>query len=285
MMKKVLYLALFVLVFSQSAQVWAEGANIFKIGEDVTVDRGVRVNSVTTINGQITVSGRVDGNVIAVGNAVVLTKTAVIDGNVISLGGIVVQAKGSEINGSITEINSSNISEVITTMLSDEWDGWSWIQAIFSITLFLCTLIIGLILVVLLPAQVVTVAWAIQTHTWKATWWGILGLILIVPLLVLLAVSVIGIVLIPLELILVVCAGFMGLIAVARLIGRMVYLLFKKSNQPMIRETFWGLVIIWLIGWIPPIGWMIKVFAITIGLGAVIYTRFGTTRHGSAKPE
>jgi hypothetical protein len=101
--------------------------------------------------------------------------------------------------------------------------------------------------------------------------------------LVLLTISVIGIVLIPLELILVVCAAFMGLIAIARLVGRMAYHLFKKADQHMIRETFWGLVIIWLVGWIPPIGWMIKVFAITLGLGAVIYTRFGTTRHGSAR--
>jgi len=284
-MKKLFCLILLFFALGSPDGARAEVTHIFKIGEDVTVDSGTHVKSVTTINGQITVSGKVEGNVIALGGSVVLTKTAVVEGNVISLGGIIVQAKMAEINGTVTEINSSNLSDVITTLLSDEWEGWSWIQAIFSITLFLCTLIIGLILVVLLPSHVVTVTWAIQAHTWKATWWGILGLILVVPLMVLLAISVIGIVLIPLELILVVCAGFMGLIAVARLVGRKAYEIFKKSDQHMLRETFWGLVIIWLIGWIPPIGWMIKVFAITIGLGAVIYTRFGTARHGSPRPE
>ncbi|MDD5170784.1 MAG: hypothetical protein PHN75_18350, partial [Syntrophales bacterium] len=116
--------------------------------------------------------------------------------------------------------------------------------------------------------------------------WGILGLIVVVPLAILLTISVIGIVLIPLEIILVVCASLLGLIAVSRLIGEKAYLLFfRRSDQHMIRQTFWGLVIIWLIGWIPVIGWMIKVIAITVGLGAVIYTRFGTAFHEKPQTE
>lgn len=265
----------------------SEGSTIFKIGEDVTIERGTRVKSVVSINGQVTVSGTVDGNVIAIGDSVVLTRDAVVEGNVISVGGIIVQGKGAEVTGSATEINSSNISDIITTMLSDEWEGWSWIQAIFSITLFFCTLLIGLILIVLLPKHIRRVSGAILTHAWKSTWWGILGLILVVPLAVLLTISVIGIVLIPLEIILVTCGGFMGLIAVSRLIGEKVYALFKKTGQPLLRETFWGLIILWLIGWIPVIGWMIKVCAMTIGLGAVIFTRFGTAaeRNGTPAPQ
>lgn len=274
-MKTMLSIALILLVWFHPGEAWTE-TNIFKMGEDVTVERDMRVKSVVSIKGQITVSGKVDGHVIAIGDSIVLTKSATVDGNVIAIGGIVVQGKGAEVTGTITEINSSNISDVITTMLSDDWEGWSWIQAIFSITVFFCTLLIGLILVVLLPKQIRRVAGAIQTHTWKSTWWGILGLILIVPLFILLTISVIGIVLIPLEIILVTCGGFMGLIAVSRLIGAKVYALFKRTGQPMLRETFWGLIILWMIGWIPVVGWMIKVCAITIGLGAVIFTRFGT---------
>ena len=108
---------------------------------------------------------------------------------------------------------------------------------------------------------------------------------MVVPLALLLTISVIGIVLIPLEIIAVACAALMGLIAVSRFIGEQAYGLFKKTGQHMIRQTFWGLVIIWLIGWIPVIGWMIKVFAITIGLGAVISTRFGVVRRVIPEPE
>jgi hypothetical protein len=256
-MKKVFYLMLLVVTFMSPTHAWAEGPNIFKIGENVTVDRGTRVNSVTTINSQITINGKVDGNVIAIGDSIVLTKRAIVDGNVISLGGVIVLGKGAEVNGSLTEINSSNISGVVSTLLSDEWEGWSWVWAVFSLIIFFSILIIALLLTALLPTPVYTVAQAVQAETLKVTLWGIL------------------------EMILVVCASLMGFIAMSQLVGQKIYGLFRQSGQHIIRETFWGLLILWLIGWIPYIGWMVKVFALTLGLGAVIYTRFGAAHRNS----
>jgi hypothetical protein len=280
-MKKVFFLMLIIIVFMSPAHVLAESTNIFKIGENVTVDRGTRVSSVMTINGQITINGKVDGNVIAIGDSIVLTKRAIVEGNVISLGGVIVLGKGAEVNGSLTEINSSNISDVVSTLLSDEWEGWSWVWAVFSLIIFFSILIIALLLTALLPTPVYTVAHAVQAETLKVMLWGILGLILIVPLAVLLTISVIGIVLIPLEIILVVCASLMGFIAMSQLIGQKIYGLFRQSGQHIIRETFWGLLVLWLVGWVPYIGWMVKVFALTLGLGAVIYTRFGAAHRNS----
>jgi TM2 domain-containing membrane protein YozV len=45
------------------------------------------------------------------------------------------------------------------------------------------------------------------------------------------------------------------------------------------RETVWGLIVLWIVGWIPYVGWMIKVSAIVLGLGGVLLTRFGTSQH------
>ncbi len=278
-MKKGLSLVLFLIFLSNPGHVWAEGANIFKIGESVIVDSGTKVSSVTTINGQITINGKVEGNVTAIGDSIVLTKRAVVEGNVTSIGGVVVLGKGAEVQGKLTEINSSNVSDVISTLLSDDWEGWSWVWAIFSLIIFFSVLIIALLLAALLPAHVRAVSQAMQAETLKVTLWGILGLILIVPLAVLLTISVVGIVLIPLEIILVTCAALMGFIAMSQLIGQRAYGLFKRTNRHIIREIFWGLVVLWGVGWIPYIGWMVKVIVLTLGLGAVIYTRFGTAHH------
>jgi hypothetical protein len=109
--------------------------------------------------------------------------------------------------------------------------------------------------------------------------WGLGGLVLIVPLAVLLAISVIGIVLIPLEMTIVLCAVLIGFISVSQLVGRKLFAVLKRNDQSMMRETVWGLIILWLIGWIPYVGWMIKVCAIVIGMGAVLLTRFGTNQH------
>ena len=275
-MKKTLVAIVVVFVMSFAAGAAAENTTIFKIGEDVLIEEGSRVNHVLTINGQITVTGTVEGNVIAMGNSVVLTRKALVKGNVVVLGGVLVKAKGADVQGTITEINSSNISEVITHVLSDEWEGWSWVFAIFSLTIFFSILIIAILMVLLIPKPIQVIAASIREETMKITLWGLLGLVLVVPLAILLTVSVIGIVLIPLEMILVVVAGLLGFIAVSQLVGRKLYALFKRPGQHICRETFWGLVVLWSVGWIPYIGWMIKVLALMMGLGAVIYTRFGT---------
>lgn len=276
LLKQTVIAMVVLLVTGLAAGARAEHTTVFKIGEDVTVEEGGRVNHVLTINGQITVNGTVEGNVIAVGNSVVLSRTALVKGNVVVLGGVLVKGRGADVQGSITEINSSNISEVITRVLSDEWEGWSWVFAIFSLTIFFSVLIIAVLIVLLIPKSIRTIAAAIQEETMKITLWGLLGMVLVVPLAILLTVSVIGIVLIPLEMILVVCAGLLGFIAVSQLLGHHLYRLCKRPDQHILRETFWGLVVLWIVGWLPYIGWMIKVLALMMGLGAVIYTRFGT---------
>lgn len=111
----------------------------------------------------------------------------------------------------------------------------------------------------------------------KVTLWGIFGLTLVVPLAVLLAISVVGIVLIPLEMTIVLCAVLFGFVAVSQIIGEKLFAVLKRHDQSMVRETIWGLIILWLIGWIPYVGWMLKVLAIVLGLGSVLVTRFGTS--------
>ena len=77
-MKKTLMAIVVIFVMSFAAGAAAENTTIFKIGEDVLIEEGSRVNHVLTINGQITVTGTVEGNVIAMGNSVVLTRKALV---------------------------------------------------------------------------------------------------------------------------------------------------------------------------------------------------------------
>jgi len=118
---------------------------------------------------------------------------------------------------------------------------------------------------------------AVKEIPLKAVTWGVGGLIMIVPLFVLLAISVIGIVLIPLEVVIILCAVVLGFIAVSQLIGEAMFTFLKRHDQNMmLRETIWGLIILWVIGWIPFVGLTIKVLAIVFGMGGVFVTRFGT---------
>ena len=276
-------LLIFYLLLTPMAATASSDKSIVKIG-DVTIEKGQKVSNVVAIGGQITVSGAVEKSVVAIGGSVVLTKTAVVKGNVISLGGVIVMARDAEVRGDLTEINSNNLYETLTTALSSEWEGWSWIFAVISLSIFLVILVLALLIAALLPKPVRIVSEAIRENTFKVILCGILGLVLIAPLALLLTISVVGIALIPLEVIFVVCSVLLGFIAVGQLIGAKLLRLLKRSEPGIVRETFWGLVILWLIGWIPYVGWMVKAIAIVIGLGATLVSRFGTHRGWACIP-
>jgi hypothetical protein len=259
--------------------VGAESSNVVKIGSDVTIEEGTKVHNVLAIGGQVTVDGVVENNIVVLGGSVVLTRTAEVRGNVFALGGIVVRGRGAAVHGNITEINADDISSAIANALSEEWEGWSWIFAIVSVAIFLGVLLLTVITVFLIPKPVRLIASAVKGKPFKSTAWGLAGLVLVVPLAVLLAISVVGIVLIPLEMAIVLCAVLIGFISVSQLVGQKLFTILKRQDQSLMRETVWGLIVLWLIGWIPYVGWMIKMCAIVLGLGGVLLTRFGTTQH------
>jgi hypothetical protein len=256
----------------------SETTSIVKINSDVVIEESVTVRNVVVFGGQITVNGTVEQNVVAIGGSAVLTRTAVVGGDVVALGGIIAMGTGADVRGALTEINSSNISDAISDLLSDDWEGWSWLFAVFSAVVFMTILVTAMLIVALIPKPIVTISEGITLHTYRASIAGFVGLLVIAPIAVLLALSVIGIVLIPLEIILVICAAVFGFIAVAQILGERVLARIKKPNDSLVRQTFWGLLILWLIGWIPYVGWMIKVLAIVLGLGGVMITRFGTKK-------
>jgi hypothetical protein len=271
-----LIVLLMVLGFVSGAR--AETVSIVKISSDVVIEENTKVRNVVVFGGQITVHGTVEQHVVAIGGSAILTRTAVVGGDVVALGGIIAVGNGADVRGTVTEINSSNISDAISDLLSDDWEGWSWLFAIFSGVVFLITLIIAMPIAALIPKPIVTVSEGIALHTYRAIIAGFIGLLMITPVAVLLTLSVIGIFLIPLEMMLVSCAAIFGFIAVARTLGKRVLALAKNPNDSLVRQTFWGLLVLWIIGWIPYVGWMIKVLAIVLGLGGVIITRFGTKK-------
>jgi hypothetical protein len=279
MKKKTALLLILGLFFCSVSTVSADSSNIVKIGSDVTIEEGTKVRNVLAIGGQITVDGVVDNHIVAIGGSIVLTGKAVVGGSVFCIGGIIVKGRGAEVYGNLTEINADDISAAIANALSEEWEGWSWIFAIISISIFLGVLLLTFLTVFLIPKPIRLISSAIKEKPLKVTVWGLAGLVLIVPLAVLLAISVVGIVLIPLEMTIVLCAVLVGFIAVSQLVGRKLFTVLKRHDQSMMRETIWGLIILWLIGWIPYVGWIVKMCAIVLGLGGVLLTRFGTNQH------
>src|SRR3990167_1328197 len=162
-MKKSLFCFLIaLLLFSFGAPCRAENANIVKIGGAVTVAEGNKVKNAVALGGQITVNGTVTGHVLAIGGSVVLTRTALVEGNVVSVGGVIVMGKGARVHGSLKEINASDISQSLASVLNEDWEGWSWVFAVLSLLLFIGILLIAILLTTLLPKPVCLVSCAIK---------------------------------------------------------------------------------------------------------------------------
>jgi hypothetical protein len=249
-----------------------EAKNIFKAGRDIIVEHEQQVNNVVSIGGQITVSGLVEQNVLAIGGSVVLTNNAVVRGNVIVVGGVVARGSGALVFGDITEINSATLSEAFTSAMRGELSGWSLILDVISLCFLAIILIIALFITLLTPRALTAITETIEEHTVKSFFWGFLTTLLIVPFFMLLAVSIIGIFLIPVTFTVLILASIIGFIAVGSLVGNFVIArLFRNATKSLVKETMLGLSLLWLLGWAPfYIGMVVKVLAITFGLGGFV---------------
>ncbi|MRR17651.1 MAG: hypothetical protein EG826_14480 [Deltaproteobacteria bacterium] len=252
----------------------AEAKIIFQAGQDITIADGQNADNVIVIGGQITVNGLVEQNVVAIAGSVVLTKRAVVRGNVIVVGGVVARGSGSLVYGEVTEINSTTLSEAVTSAMRGELEGWSLILNIISLCFFAIILITTLIMTLLIPRSLALIANAIESNKLKSLIWGILATLMIVPFFMLLAISIIGIVLIPLAFTVLLIAAIVGFIAFGVLLGNfLITRIFRGYKKSLVKEALVGVSLLWLLGWIPfYIGMLIKALAITFGLGGVLIT-------------
>jgi len=254
----------------------AEAGSIIKVGDDITVERNQEVSTVIVIGGQATIHGLVENNVFVAGGSVVLSSQSVVRGNVICIGGVIVQGSEAQVFGDITEINSASVTNAFSSVLKGEMEGWSLILNIISICFFAVIFIIALLIIFLVPRPLIVVSHQIQRHKAKSFFWGFLATLMMAPFFMLLVFSIIGITLIPLVFTLLFVAFILGYVAAGKIIGN--FILTKTSSNKMkslAGETILGLIILWIVGWIPYIGWFVKLIALTFGLGGVLVALFG----------
>ncbi len=132
---------------------------------------------------------------------------------------------------------------------------------------------------VLFPQHVKTAGNAVTEKTGPVLGWGILASILAIPLMILLAITIIGIPLILLEIIFLAAAGLLGYTGLAELIGRRIFKSTATTTPSSIGTIALGVVIIGLVAMIPILGGIFSLAVFIIALGAALATRFGTIKH------
>jgi hypothetical protein len=190
---------------------------------------------------------------------------------VVSIGGAVKQAQGSKIHGDVVELNIPGVSAIIPFFFEDTSSSWFWT---FKFSTLLGFLALAVLMVAVLPKPFNLIFSNVQQNLGKIILWGILGLVVLIPLAIFLAISVIGIPLIALEIFLVGIAFLVGYIAIAQLIGDKIAALMKRPALSLIWHTVMGLLALWCIGWVPFLGSLVKAVVIVLGFGGVLTTLF-----------
>ena len=270
-MKKYIQLILTIVLFAGlTSGLLASDRSIIKIGSDVHIEKDMRVEDAVAVGGSVYVDGIVDGDAVAVGGTVHLSEEAIVHGDVVTVGGVIDKMEGAMIYGTSVDVGAFDFENIFEG--KHFFDGHRGIPKIFMIIPLIGLFALVLLLSVLIPTELSTVAFNIKNEPIIMFLWGMLGVILIVPLAVMLAISIIGIALIPLEILAVFLASLIGYIAVAIMIGKKLLKALNNDAPSVVLSAIVGVLILWLIGLIPVLGSIVKVIAWIIGFGAVIMT-------------
>jgi len=257
-----------------AAAAQAKESSIVKIGDNVEIARGQVVDDAVAIGGSVTVYGRVRGDAVAVGGSVHLKDYGRVGGDAVAVGGSVIKDPTAAVSGSINEVGLAGMGPMFGMVGNQGLCGWT----IFSLLSFIGYLGLVAILVALFPNQLARVSSLVESKKMRTFLWGVLAAFLFVPVIILLAVSIAGIVLIPVWIVVFGTGALFGYIAAAQFIGRKVLKAFKLNLKTAMAETLVGVLILALVGLVPVVGFVIKAVVSCMGLGGVALTWFGTKK-------
>ena len=296
--------------------------DVVVMGGSLTV-LGEVYGDAAAVGGSVVIEGRVTGDVSAVGGSVTVTSGAEVLGSALSFGGSVLREEGAVIRGEVVEVNGPGVHWSMWPRfwswgkwgrhVDDDWfdlSPFDWLlgQAwrVFSLAVLVLVAFLAL-LVGRTPID--RIGRRVESEPWKTGLVGLAAQLLFVPLLimliVILAVSIIGIpflLLVPFALLAIAVAIFLGYVGVALKLGDLLRERFGWSIQSpyvVLLVGILGLQIWSLIGHAinfdgPPLrlfagvfllfGFLICYVAWTLATGGAVLTRFGTADSWARRP-
>ena len=218
-------------------------------GQDVLVERDQVIDGdVTIFFGDAIIEGRVNGDVNDVAGTIDQRPGSVITGAIHSLGGDYVSAVAPWAGeGSVSSLMAQN-SRLLTRLA-------------YSLIVLLVFLIF--------PVRVRVALDRLEHHPGLCAAVGMLALVAIVPVMIMLIISVIGIPLIVVEFAAVLAGILIGQAALGMLVGRRLFELISPRTTPApLAALLLGLVMISLSEIIPGVGIFVTVLVALVGLGA-----------------
>lgn len=255
--------------------------NLVSFGGNVTLEENARISGdVAVFGGNVSTAGRIDGDVAVFGGNITLESTAVLNGDVAVFGGTLNQKDGATILGRIARGSETSWNWTLPMLVTFK-SGQDVLSALVSgfVQALVYTLALGALgalILVFVPTQLNQVASVAQKSALSSIGVGCLTWLVVPPLIILFAITCLGI---PLSLVLgivFVAAIVLGWIAVSLIVGERLLSALKVKNIVPLLAMFVGLIVLWVVTSLPLLGMLIWLFVTSLALGAVALTRFGT---------
>jgi hypothetical protein len=172
-----------------------EDTDVLRFREPVVVQHGQEVTTAVAVGNYVQVDGTVRENAVSIGGDVRLGPTGVIEGDAVAIGGKVVQAPGAHISGKITSTGSSlaHLRRALASALPALFVGLGVLAGAAIVLGGLGSMALAVVVLFLFPDQTRFTRKQIETHPWRTFGAGVLALVLSLPILMFLALTVLGI--------------------------------------------------------------------------------------------
>lgn len=258
-------------------------------GGEATIEEGAEVEGdVVAFGGRVAVAGRITGDLVSFGGAVRLTSSAEVFGDLAGFGQIT-QEPGAVVHGTTVEgfrfkFDAPEFSPRLGFVPFDLAGGGVGVGVFAIVMRILRTLItvlavtaIAALATVFLPEQTRQVGEAARQSFAPSLGMGCLILVLCPLIAIVLVLTIVGIFALPFLFVALAVALLFGWVGVGLVVGERVLQAVKLVEVPPIVSAIVGVLLISMLAVAPAcIGPLFTLVVGSIGLGAVLLTRFGT---------
>jgi hypothetical protein len=269
------------------------------VGGVATVEQGATVNGdVMVAGGVLRIGGRINGDIAVFGGSVTLEGSAHVTGDLVSFGGSVQRSPGAIVAGEVRDGSDFFFPDILGAQLFPGAERFEFGERVtlqdspgrWLAGLLWRVLRIGLVIMALTAlALVVSLLWPKGIEQLGKTAWqqpvvvvlvGLLSWIVGLGLVVLLAVTIC---LIPVALLLaltLLVAVLLSWVTAGWLVGRSLLAALNLRHATVVLEATIGTLVLaivyFLVGVIPCTEFIFGTLIASLGLGAIVLTRFGT---------
>lgn len=248
--------------------------NLIRFGGSVTVPENQVVENALAFGGNVMVSpnAKVLDTAIAFGGDVILKKGSRVEGDTYSFGGKIVQEPGAIVSGEKATFSDRHGMMYGADRGRSSFFTQYFLSAIFRISAAAVATILGLIILHTSPQFLQNLATKLRQHSGSTALWGIGAIVAIIFVSVFLAITLIGIPLIPLLILTAIITSLVGSLGVALFVGQR---LISNDNRSLQQQFLVGLAILTVLTLIPFFGGLVVFLINLFGLGVILLWRFG----------